>query len=171
MPTVDPDAKRWQELTAKRIGRAVQMYRDRRGLSASQLADRTRELGYPIHRVTISKIESGNRLGKVDVCELLVLAKALGTDPLSLVLPDLLDGEVELTPGDPMPTHAAIREFVGQSFDETSMRVYWDYLDLVARQRMYEQRGNDDAAHEAREQARQTIQWGVEHYGWEVRNG
>jgi len=147
------------------------MYRDRRKVSASQLSERTRELGYPIHRVTISKIESGNRLGKVDVCELLILAKALDTDPLSLLLPDLLHGEVELTPGDPMPTEDAIREVVGMSFDETSMRVYWDYRDHLGRQRMYEQRGNQDAADEARDLAKQTIQWGIDHYTWEVRSG
>ncbi len=111
MPKIDDDAKRWQELTAARIGRAVQEQRKRVGMSVPQLADRTRELGYPIHRVAIGKIESGNRVGKLDVSELLILAKALGVEPLSLLYGYDDGNGVEAVPGDVMPNGEAALEF------------------------------------------------------------
>ena len=52
-----------------------------------ELAERTAELGYPITRVAISKIERNSREGKLDVAELLVLAEALGIAPVLLLAP------------------------------------------------------------------------------------
>ena len=54
-------------------------------MTAQQLAERTKELGYPVTRVAISKIESNSRAGKVDVAELLVLGAALGVPPVTLI--------------------------------------------------------------------------------------
>jgi transcriptional regulator with XRE-family HTH domain len=113
MPKIDDEAKRWQESTAARIGRAVKEQRKRLAMSVPQLAERTRELGYPIHRVAIGKIESGNRLGKLDTSELLILAKALEVPALWLLFPDMLDGEVEVTPGVSESSEQAALDFCG----------------------------------------------------------
>ena len=68
-------------------------------MTAQQLAERTRELGYPITRVAISKIEGNLRAGKLDVAELLVLAVALDIPPALLLFPAFPDGTLELLPG------------------------------------------------------------------------
>ncbi len=111
MPTIDDDAKRWQEATAARIGQAVQRARKARGMTVQQLADRTRELGYPMHRVALGKIESGNRAGKLDTSELLILAKALDVQPLSLLYGGDPGGDIEVTPGVVMPNGEAALDF------------------------------------------------------------
>lgn len=111
MPTVDEDAKRWQEATAARIGNAVQRARRDRGMTVQQLADQTRELGYPMHRVAIGKIESGNRGGKLDTSELLILAKALDVQPLSLLYGSDDETGVEAVPGVVMANGEAALDF------------------------------------------------------------
>ena len=55
-------------------------------MSVLRLATRTGELGYPIHRTAISKIESGERV--VTVAELIILAAALSTTPMALLVAD-----------------------------------------------------------------------------------
>lgn len=77
------------ELTlAQRVGDAVAKRRKALGWTGVQLADRTAELGYPITRVAISKIETNSRAGKFDVAELLVLAEALYIPPVLLLAAD-----------------------------------------------------------------------------------
>lgn len=63
------------------------------------LAERTRQIGYPVSRVAISKIEGNFRAGKLDVGELLALAVALEIPPARLLFPDFPEGTVELLPG------------------------------------------------------------------------
>lgn len=171
MPKIDEDAKRWQEATAARIGSAVQEQRKRVGMSVPQLAERTRELGYPMHRVAIGKIESGNRLGKLDTSELLVLAKALGVEPLSLLYPDMIDGEVEVTPGVSTASVDAVKWFCGRDEDaHSSLRTYWDYELERERQRDYEKRGNTDAAYEVEVRADAVLGQGRAMWGWIVHD-
>lgn len=67
------------------VGDAISAARVKAGLSAVQLSNRTRDLGVPIHRVAISKIESGER--DVTVSELVVLSVALDTAPVMLIFP------------------------------------------------------------------------------------
>lgn len=114
MPNIDETAKSWQESLAARFGRAVRKARESAGLTAGQLSDRTRELGYPIHRIAISKIENGSRAGKIDVSELVVLARALGVPPLELIYPDLPDGPVEVWPGREVTSFQAVQWFSGE---------------------------------------------------------
>ena len=78
MPNVDAGAKAWELGLAGRVGTAIQVQRKELNLTAQQLAERTKSLGYRISRVAISKIEGNKRAGKFDVAELLVLAQALG---------------------------------------------------------------------------------------------
>ncbi|SBS77825.1 hypothetical protein MHPYR_490038 [uncultured Mycobacterium sp.] len=100
MPNIDENAKRWQTELSRRVGRAVQDARKSRGWTAIELSKRCSELNYPISRVAISKIESNSRAGKLDLAELVVLAAALNTSPVSLVYPGPYDEEVELFPGE-----------------------------------------------------------------------
>ena len=86
----------WGEEVRKRIGLAIKSARGRR--SAQDIADRTAELGYPISRSQISTIERGKKR-YLDIAELIILAAALGTAPIDLLLPDLPDGYIKIIPG------------------------------------------------------------------------
>jgi hypothetical protein len=99
MPKIDQGAKAWQKATAGRIGRAVATRRRKLKVTAAALADRTRELGYPISRVAMGKIENNYREGKFDVAEWLTLAAALDIPPMLLLLPGFPDDAVEILPG------------------------------------------------------------------------
>jgi len=59
--------------------------RDRKGWSQQRLADRLRELGEPIDRSVIAKIEGGNRPVSVD--EAFAFAAALGVPAAALLVP------------------------------------------------------------------------------------
>lgn len=59
--------------------------RQRKGWTQQQLADRLKEIGAPLDRVMVAKIEKGLRGVSVD--EALALAVALGVSPLALLLP------------------------------------------------------------------------------------
>src|SRR6478609_875348 len=114
MPNIDPAAKAWELDLAKRVGQAVQKRRNALNLTAQQLAERTAELGYPITRVAISKIETNKRVGKLDVAELLVLAAALDIPPVLLLFPGFPDGPVESLPGRDTESRKAVLWFSGQ---------------------------------------------------------
>lgn len=68
------------------------------GLSAQAVADRTIEVGHPIGRGAIARLETGSR-GMVDVAELLVLAEVLEVSPAALVWWDAPDGKAQPLPG------------------------------------------------------------------------
>jgi transcriptional regulator with XRE-family HTH domain len=105
LPNVEPSAKKWETELSRRIGAAVQARRKAMGLTAQQLAERTKELGYHVTRVAISKIEGNLRAGKFDVAELLVLAAALDIPPALLLYPGFPIGAVELLPDDRQATN------------------------------------------------------------------
>jgi transcriptional regulator with XRE-family HTH domain len=115
MPKIDESAKQWQKDMAARVGSAVRRRRGDLGMTAAALADRTRELGYPISRVAIGKLENNHREGKFDLAELTVLAAALGIPPVMLIYPDLPHGSVEVLPGFERDATAALEWFVGDS--------------------------------------------------------
>jgi transcriptional regulator with XRE-family HTH domain len=98
MPNVDPAAKAWELELSGRVGTAIQARRKALKMTAQQLAERTKALGYPVSRVAISKIEGNLRAGKLDVAELLVLAAALEIPPALLLFPTFPDGSVEVLP-------------------------------------------------------------------------
>jgi transcriptional regulator with XRE-family HTH domain len=113
MPNIDPEAKAWQEARSKAFGRAVADHRNALGLTASQLSDRTRTLGFPITRSTIARIEGNHRAGKVDLSEVTTLAAALDLSPIQLIFPDLVDGLVQLLPTRTMTSANAAAWFDG----------------------------------------------------------
>jgi len=100
MPNIDEDAKQFELARAGWFGNAVSWRRKALGLTASELSRRTAELGYPITRGTIAKIESNLRSGKVDVAEALVLSAALDIPPVLLLFPQFsTDGGGKVLPG------------------------------------------------------------------------
>lgn len=81
------------------ISQRVRSYRTGRGWSQQRLADEMDELGYPIDRVTLSKLEAGKtRTDNVPLREILVLAAALGVPPVLLFLPIGEGSDVHVTP-------------------------------------------------------------------------
>jgi transcriptional regulator with XRE-family HTH domain len=93
----------------------VQARRKAMGLTAQQLAERTKDLDYRVTRVAISKIESNKRAGKLDVAELLVLAAALDIPPALLLYPGFPSGVVELLPDDRQASnYDALKWFAGE---------------------------------------------------------
>lgn len=111
----------WGTDTAKRIGKAVQVERNRKKWTAARLSDETAALGFPIHRVAIGKLENGHRGAKFDVTELAVLARALGVPPVQLLYPDLIDGPVEVLPGVVAKSGKALRWFTGEDVSTWSL--------------------------------------------------
>ena len=114
MPKINEAVKAWEMRVAGRVGKAVQKRRKAKGWTGVELAERTAELGYPITRVAISKIERNTREGKLNVAELLVLAEALGIAPVLLLAPDFPDGEVETRPGRSVDSRQAVGWFSGR---------------------------------------------------------
>lgn len=115
MPKTDETAKYWQESMAARAGRAVRRAREAAGMTAVQLSERTREIGFPVHRNAIAKIENGLRAGKLDVAELVALARALDLPPVELIYPDLPDGPVEVWPNQQATSFQAAQWFSGET--------------------------------------------------------
>ncbi|MGX1857365.1 hypothetical protein ACWIFB_08005 [Dietzia sp. NPDC055340] len=67
-------------------------------LSAQKLQERTASLGFPVARGAIAKLENGQRGGKIEISELIVLAQALETSPTMLLWHDMPDGDAWYLP-------------------------------------------------------------------------
>ena len=72
MPNPDENAPAWQADLAGRIGRAVASRRTKLLLTTASLSERTKKLSYPISSSVITKIETNERGGRIEVAELLV---------------------------------------------------------------------------------------------------
>jgi transcriptional regulator with XRE-family HTH domain len=111
-------AKDWPKSVAKRVGKRVAYFRaratDERGhkLTAQALANRCTDLGLPLGRPTIAKLEKGLR-ETITVGELQVLAKALSVSPADLVFPLGQAADVEVLPGEYVGTWDAVQWFSG----------------------------------------------------------
>lgn len=101
---------KWSEV----IGGAIQGARKRAGLRITPLAEKTKELGAPVHRVSLPKLERGER--DITVTELVGLAAALGVPPIALLFPDVL-ADVEVLPEKVMDGLAAFGWFIGAGHD------------------------------------------------------
>jgi hypothetical protein len=113
MPKIDEAAKAWQKDMAERIGRAVQTRRRELKITAAALARRCAELGYPISRVAIGKIETNHREGKFDLAEWLVLAAALEIPPGLLLFPSYPHGHLKALPGRYTDSYYALKWLAG----------------------------------------------------------
>jgi transcriptional regulator with XRE-family HTH domain len=120
----DPD---WPiEMTA-RIGERVARLRAEREMTVQALADRCAELGVPLGRVTLTKLEGGKRQA-VTPAELTVLAAALGAAPIELLYPVGYEKQVEVLPGRMVDPLDAVRWFAGElamdaTADATNLKI------------------------------------------------
>lgn len=114
-----PAAKAWSLRRSEQFGNEVKRLRTAKRLSASDLAQITESLGYPITRSSIARIEGNHRAGKMDVSEVVVLAAALEVAPVLLLFPGLPDGRVEALPGREVDAMNALLWFGGEE-GETS---------------------------------------------------
>lgn len=105
---------------AKRVGRRVAFFRERMRdmdgkpirMTAQALADRCAELGHPLDRSVIAKLEKGHRL-TVSVADWVVLARALGVPPPLLIVGLGTDDEIEILPGTRRPSWDAFKWLTG----------------------------------------------------------
>ncbi|MEU9581074.1 helix-turn-helix domain-containing protein [Streptomyces chilikensis] len=88
------------------ITRRVREARNRKGMTAQELADRLKESGVPWDRGTVTKLETGRRQN-VSVVELLALARALDVAPIHLLVPLEDGGTYMATPNEPVKTARA----------------------------------------------------------------
>jgi transcriptional regulator with XRE-family HTH domain len=115
MPNIDEGAKEFELARAGWFGNAVSWRRKALNLTASELSRRTVDLGYPISRGAVAKIESNLRSGKVDVAEVLVLSAALDIPPALLLFPQFsTDGSGPVLPGVYAKEDDAVRWLSGQ---------------------------------------------------------
>ena len=98
---------------AATIAREVRRYRQERGMSAQQLADKTAELGMPIPRSVLANFENGRR-PTISAAEVVVLAAALDVSPAELMCPVGYDKQLEMLPGRMMDPRTTARWFSGE---------------------------------------------------------
>jgi hypothetical protein len=109
----------WPIRVAAEIGKRVAYYRERttdaggKRMTVQALADRCAELGLPLDRTVITKLEKGRRQS-VTVPELLVLARALKVSPLMLIFPVGHADVIEVIPGHEMTPFQAAQWFSGE---------------------------------------------------------
>ncbi len=102
------------------VGERVAYFRQRttgedgRKLTAQGLADRCKDLGLPIGRPAIAKLESGIRQS-VSAAEVQVLARALDVPPLLLLAPLGQQDTTEVLPGQFLDPLAAMAWFAGEA--------------------------------------------------------
>jgi transcriptional regulator with XRE-family HTH domain len=103
-----PTARGVGETFAKR----VREVRERRGWTQQQLADRLRELGVPIDRTKVNRVETGARAVSID--DALAIAAALGVSPSVLFFPLASSEPVRLTPERVVAAEEGRRWFRGE---------------------------------------------------------
>lgn len=107
------------------ITRRVREARNRKGMTAQELADRLKASGVPWDRGTVTKLETGRRQS-VTVVELLALARVLDVAPIHLLVP--LDDEAALrvTPAEHVPADRARQWIRGNKpLAGTDLRIFW----------------------------------------------
>lgn len=90
----DEQSVPWSAQITRAVAAQVRYWRDQRQLSAQQVADKTKDLGYHVPRSVIANLENGRR-DIVTVAELLAFAAALDVPPAILIAPV---GRVESLP-------------------------------------------------------------------------
>lgn len=161
------------------------------GLSAQAVADKTSELGYPLGRGTIARMETGARGGKFDVSELFILACALQVSPIQLLWHNAPDAPVELLPGYEEYAGFGYEWTVGDrvlNYPEPSDELDKQYLRLQALRRLMDARRalvrlsqarhpsrsgqpREDTDVAALHNARHVAEDEAAAHGWQVRRG
>ena len=120
------------------VARELRTWRDRRNISAQQLAERCSELGYAIPRNVIANIESGRR-NAITVPELIILAMALNVPPILLVYPVGVDYLVEIAPDKEIAPWFATRWFMADARPPAELLGGRPDLDIATGMREWEQ--------------------------------
>lgn len=106
------------------LAEKVRTYRERLGLRQEDLAERTAQLGHPLSRVTLAKIEAGgSRADNATLDDVLVLAAALDVPPPLLFLPLGEAESIELAPGLIAHPHVVLDWLAGE--DDLRGSVPW----------------------------------------------
>lgn len=103
----------WSRLMAAQVGRRVAFFRERLKLTTQAVANRTGELGHPLERSVIAKLERGHR-HSISMPEVIVLAGALEVPAIQLITPVGWEREVQILPGQKVSAEAAMLWFTGQ---------------------------------------------------------
>lgn len=89
----------WSETTVSRFSAAMRARRKELDLSVQDVANRTKELGHPISRSTLSGLENNRNKDRLTLPDALVIAEVLRVPMLYLLYPEQPDKEVEYVPG------------------------------------------------------------------------
>jgi len=103
----------WSVRVARGVGKRVAYYRNRADLTAVMLSARCAELGLPLDRGTIAKLETGHR-NSVTVDEVYVLAAALDVPPVQLLFGVGTEEGAEILPGQHVPAFRAAQWVSGE---------------------------------------------------------
>ncbi|MFD5724691.1 helix-turn-helix domain-containing protein [Streptomyces sp. NPDC058368] len=133
----------WMERYTQTVAAELRRHRERRGMSAQELADECARLGSPIQRSVIANLENGRR-ASVGVAEVLIFAAALRVPPGLLISPvgqvpaveylpgqegdpfavlqwvagaTTMDGEASDVTGNPLPLYDELTELLSEVLD------------------------------------------------------
>lgn len=113
------------------IARRVREARNRKGLTAQELADRLQSSGLAWDRGTVTKLETGRRQN-VSVAEWLALARALDVAPIHLLTPLDDDRQYQVTPQEHVPAGRARQWIRGiKPLAGTDLQVFWTEAPLA----------------------------------------
>ncbi|MFH8805515.1 helix-turn-helix domain-containing protein [Streptomyces sp. NPDC017936] len=115
----------WSERLARGVARELRRHRERRGLSAQELADSCAALGMPIQRSVIANFENGRR-ASIGVAELLVFAAVLKIPPVWLIAPMGFESSFEILPGSDVDPYASAAWISGEHAQSGEEEVYGD---------------------------------------------
>ena len=111
-PSCPPDTP--SKTIAEVVAERVREHRKRHNWSQERLVEEMEKLGYPLNRVSLSKLEAGKtRTENVPLREILVLAAALDVPPVLLFIPLGEEEDIYLTPSIRLDNHLAFRWVTG----------------------------------------------------------
>lgn len=107
------------------VAQQLQRHRKALGLTQQEVADRTAAVGHPVSRATLAKLEvaGATRTENVSLKDVLALAAALDTSPLTLFLPLGETERVAITPGLTVHPQVALEWVTGE--DDLRDAVPW----------------------------------------------
>ncbi|MFB8201888.1 helix-turn-helix transcriptional regulator [Kitasatospora purpeofusca] len=104
----------WVEQLASTSGAAIRKRRAALKLTAGAVAQRCTDLGFPISRQSVSRLEAGKRDAPLNLAELLVLARALDVPPVLLIAPLDQQESVRIAPDVEVPAAEALTWITGE---------------------------------------------------------
>ncbi|WP_329119321.1 helix-turn-helix domain-containing protein [Streptomyces sp. NBC_01465] len=132
----DDDVPEWTDHVMATVAAEVRRRRKELRMSAQDLAERCEELGHPIPRNVIANMESGRR-SNLPLVDVMVLAKALRTNPICLIYPIGYIPEVQRLPyEDRIAPWNAMTWFIAQDngslADRDMLRYQQEHIQAIA---------------------------------------